>query len=98
MEFEKFESSNVQSDLIRLLVSKTLQKYGVKKKSVSANEKQRLRQLVSKLQEDTESFLENTSKAHTESDFVSGDEEGIEKPIKKNSSSPIQFRRRYHNK
>lgn len=65
---EKFQG--IQTDIMRLLVSKTLQKYGAdsKRKPLSEQERRQLKETIHSLKEQTESLLENLQKQVSEND------------------------------
>ncbi|OCA89297.1 hypothetical protein A8F94_23935 [Bacillus sp. FJAT-27225] len=50
-------NNDLSGDIMKFLVSKTLSKYNVDKKSLSSDEKQRLRDMVYRLKEQTDEFL-----------------------------------------
>ncbi|WP_043929832.1 hypothetical protein [Bacillus sp. EB01] len=60
--------SDLSGDIMKLIVSKTLNKYGVNKKSMSPEDRERVRDLVHRLKEQTDAFLNQHNRAGSGSD------------------------------
>lgn len=70
MENNSENIQNIQADIMKLLVGKTLQKYGAntKKRTLSESERNQLQQTIQSLKTQTEHLLNNLQKKVTEND------------------------------